>query len=73
MPCAAHVCTSDNPPASPSPTLVGSILHTPTPITAPSPVRIINVASAAHAFGKIDFDSFRSPKDYKEWPVYGQR
>lgn len=29
-------------------------------------VRIINVASAAHAFGKIDFDSFRSDRGYKE-------
>ncbi|KAI8470993.1 MAG: hypothetical protein J3K34DRAFT_418672 [Monoraphidium minutum] len=38
----------------------------------PGPVRIVNVASAAHAFGKIDFDSFRKPKDYKEWPFYGQ-
>lgn len=36
------------------------------------PVRIINVASAAHAFGKIDFDSFRTPKDYQTWPAYGQ-
>lgn len=37
------------------------------------PVRIVNVASAAHMFGKIDFDSFKQPKDYKEWPFYGQR
>ncbi|KIY98551.1 retinol dehydrogenase 14 (all-trans/9-cis/11-cis) [Monoraphidium neglectum] len=36
------------------------------------PVRIVNVASAAHAFGKIDFDSFRSSKGYSEWPTYGQ-
>lgn len=35
--------------------------------------RIVSVASAAHTFGKIDFDSFRSAKDYKEWPAYGQR
>lgn len=34
--------------------------------------RIVSVASAAHTFGKIDFDSFRSAKDYKEWPAYGQ-
>lgn len=37
------------------------------------PVRIVNVASAAHQFGKIDFDSFRNPKNYQEWPFYGQR
>ena len=45
----------------------------PPPRPHPRPVRIINVASAAHMFGKIDFDSFRDPKDYKEWPFYGQR
>jgi NAD(P)-dependent dehydrogenase (short-subunit alcohol dehydrogenase family) len=34
--------------------------------------RVVNVASAAHAFGKIDFDSFRSDKGYEPWPRYGQ-
>lgn len=38
----------------------------------PGSVRIVNVASAAHAFGKVNFDSFRSSKGYKEWPAYGQ-
>ncbi|GBF91746.1 retinol dehydrogenase [Raphidocelis subcapitata] len=41
-------------------------------IKASEGARIVSVASAAHAFGKIDFDSFRSSKDYKEWPAYGQ-
>lgn len=39
-------------------------------------VRVVGVASAAHAFGQIDFDSFQSGrvggKDYSPWPAYGQ-
>jgi NAD(P)-dependent dehydrogenase (short-subunit alcohol dehydrogenase family) len=41
-------------------------------LKASAPARIVNVAALAHAFGKIDFDSFRSDKGYKPWPRYGQ-
>lgn len=31
------------------------------------PVRIINVASSAHLFGKIDFDDMMCEKNYQPW------
>jgi NAD(P)-dependent dehydrogenase (short-subunit alcohol dehydrogenase family) len=36
-----------------------------------SPVRIINVASAAHAFGKINFDDLMCEASYDPWKAYG--
>ncbi|KAG1661706.1 hypothetical protein FOA52_002042 [Chlamydomonas sp. UWO 241] len=39
---------------------------------AGKPVRIINVASSAHQFGKIDFGNLMREKDYQPWEAYGQ-
>ncbi|GLC35157.1 hypothetical protein PLESTM_000285800 [Pleodorina starrii] len=39
---------------------------------ANKPVRIINVASAAHLFGKIDFDDLMRDRSYDAWTAYGQ-
>ncbi|GLI70636.1 hypothetical protein VaNZ11_015548 [Volvox africanus] len=36
------------------------------------PVRIINVASAAHIFGKIDFHDLMRDRSYDAWEAYGQ-
>lgn len=37
-----------------------------------SPVRIINVASTAHMFGKINFDDLMSEQSYDRWRAYGE-
>ncbi|KXZ49023.1 hypothetical protein GPECTOR_23g111 [Gonium pectorale] len=39
---------------------------------ADKPVRIINVASAAHQFGKIDFNDLMRDQKYDAWEAYGQ-
>ncbi|PNW79029.1 hypothetical protein CHLRE_09g398252v5 [Chlamydomonas reinhardtii] len=39
---------------------------------ANKPVRVINVASAAHMFGKIDFDDLMRDRNYDAWEAYGQ-
>ncbi|EFJ44118.1 hypothetical protein VOLCADRAFT_65341 [Volvox carteri f. nagariensis] len=39
---------------------------------ADKPVRIINVASAAHLFGKIDFEDLMRDRSYDAWEAYGQ-
>eukprot|EP00775_Hariotina_reticulata_P004467 gene4467-4723_t len=39
----------------------------------PNPVRIINVSSAAHMFGKMDFADLQSERDYDRWRAYGKR
>ncbi|KAG2423965.1 hypothetical protein HXX76_014904 [Chlamydomonas incerta] len=39
---------------------------------ANKPVRVINVASAAHTFGKIDFDDLMRDRSYDSWEAYGQ-
>ncbi|KAG2482771.1 hypothetical protein HYH03_018311 [Edaphochlamys debaryana] len=39
---------------------------------ANKPVRIINVASAAHTFGQINFADLQHDKEYDAWKVYGQ-
>ena len=36
------------------------------------PSRIVNVASAAHLFGTIDFDDLQSRRSYDPWRAYGQ-
>lgn len=36
------------------------------------PIRIINVASSAHMFGRIDFDDLMRDKNYQPWDAYGQ-
>ncbi|GFR45355.1 hypothetical protein Agub_g6729, partial [Astrephomene gubernaculifera] len=41
-------------------------------LAANKPVRIINVASAAHTFGKIDFQDLMRDKSYDPWEAYGQ-
>ncbi|KAF8071115.1 RDH14 [Scenedesmus sp. PABB004] len=38
----------------------------------PNPVRIVNVASTAHLFGRIDFDDLMSERSYDRWRAYGQ-
>ncbi|WIA11936.1 hypothetical protein OEZ85_012018 [Tetradesmus obliquus] len=38
----------------------------------PNPVRIVNVASTAHMFGKMDFDDLQSRNNYDRWRAYGQ-
>lgn len=37
-----------------------------------SPVRIVNVASTAHMFGKMDFDDLQSRNNYDRWRAYGE-
>jgi hypothetical protein len=37
-----------------------------------SPVRVINVASLAHTFGRINFDDLMSTKSYDAWTAYGE-
>ena len=32
----------------------------------------MNVSSAAHLFGKINFDDLNSRQSYSPWPAYGQ-
>ena len=34
-----------------------------------SPARIVNVSSAAHAFGHINFDDLQSTRGYNRWRV----
>lgn len=36
------------------------------------PSRIVNVSSAAHYFGSIDFSDLQSSKSYQPWKAYGQ-
>ena len=38
-----------------------------------SPVRVINVASIAHVFGRINFDDLMSSRFYHPWVAYGER
>ncbi|PRW60169.1 retinol dehydrogenase 13 [Chlorella sorokiniana] len=40
--------------------------------TADRPSRIVNVSSAAHYFGHIDFDDLQSRRQYNPWKAYGQ-
>lgn len=37
-----------------------------------SPARLVNVASEAHKFGKINFADLNSDKSYSAWTAYGQ-
>jgi hypothetical protein len=37
-----------------------------------SPVRIVNVASTAHMFGKIDLEDLQSRNNYDRWRAYGE-
>lgn len=39
---------------------------------ANKPVRIINVASSAHMFGRMDFNDLNRDKNYQPWDAYGQ-
>lgn len=41
-------------------------------LNASSPARIVNVSSAAHAQGKINFDDLQSEQRYREIQVYNQ-
>ncbi len=34
-------------------------------------MRIVNVASAAHMFGRIDFDDLMRDRAYQPWDAYG--
>lgn len=36
------------------------------------PSRIVNVSSAAHYFGHINFGDLQSARDYQPWKAYGQ-
>eukprot|EP00882_Tetradesmus_deserticola_P013760 GHRQ01014613.1.p1 GENE.GHRQ01014613.1~~GHRQ01014613.1.p1 ORF type:complete len:292 (+),score=92.51 GHRQ01014613.1:48-923(+) len=38
----------------------------------PNPVRIVNVASTAHMFGKLNFEDLQSRINYDRWRAYGQ-
>ncbi|KAL4459034.1 hypothetical protein ABPG75_013899 [Micractinium tetrahymenae] len=40
--------------------------------TPDRPARIVNVSSAAHYFGHINFDDLQSSRDYQPWKAYGQ-
>jgi hypothetical protein len=42
------------------------------PPPPPSPVRVVNVSSLAHTFGRINFDDLMSKKDYQPWVAYGE-
>jgi hypothetical protein len=37
-----------------------------------SPVRVVNVSSLAHTFGRINFDDLMCKKDYQPWVAYGE-
>lgn len=39
---------------------------------AARPKRIVNVASSAHLFGRIDFDNLMRQRNYQPWDAYGQ-
>lgn len=39
----------------------------PLHVAAGKPVRIVNVASLAHTFGKIDFQDMMCERNYNEW------
>jgi NAD(P)-dependent dehydrogenase (short-subunit alcohol dehydrogenase family) len=41
-------------------------------LKASAPARIVNVSSAAHQGGKIDFDDLQGEKGYSMWRAYGQ-
>jgi NAD(P)-dependent dehydrogenase (short-subunit alcohol dehydrogenase family) len=41
-------------------------------LKASAPSRVINVSSAAHFGGKINFDDLRSPRSYNAWRAYSQ-
>lgn len=41
-------------------------------IKASAPARIVNVASAAHLFGRINFDDLQGRRRYSSWGAYGQ-
>jgi len=41
-------------------------------LKASAPARIVNVSSAAHQGGKIDFDDLQGEKGYSMWKAYGQ-
>jgi len=40
-------------------------------IKSSAPARIVNLSSAGHAFGGIDFDNFMLEKNYGAWKAYG--
>jgi NAD(P)-dependent dehydrogenase (short-subunit alcohol dehydrogenase family) len=42
------------------------------PLTASAPARIVNVASGAHAAGRIDFDDLQGERNYHGWRAYTQ-
>ena len=39
-------------------------------IQASTPARIVNVSSAAHLTGKLDFDDLQNPRHYSSWTAY---
>jgi NAD(P)-dependent dehydrogenase (short-subunit alcohol dehydrogenase family) len=41
-------------------------------LKASAPARIVNVSSAAHLRGKLDFDDLQGEKSYNLWKAYGQ-
>lgn len=41
-------------------------------LKASAPARIVNVSSAAHVRGKLDFDDLQGEKSYNLWKAYGQ-
>lgn len=49
--------------------LTGRLLK---PLLAADAARVVNVASLAHRFGKIDFDNLACEKGYSKWAMYGQ-
>lgn len=60
------------------PPLLCHLLRPPRPSHQPCrsnpdrPSRIVNVSSAAHYFGRIDFDDLQSTRGYQPWKAYGQ-
>lgn len=41
-------------------------------IRASAPARVVSVASAAHARGRMDFDDLQGERGYSAWKAYGQ-
>ncbi|HTO53014.1 MAG TPA: SDR family oxidoreductase [Myxococcota bacterium] len=41
-------------------------------LTASAPARVVTVSSMMHAGGKIDFESFRTQREYSSWAAYRQ-
>ena len=73
--CLDPLCLASSQTPSPFPSFRDACTHAPTFDCCSNPdrpSRIINVSSAAHYFGSIDFSDLQSSKNYQPWKAYGQ-